>query len=50
MLDLPYTYAPDGNLEIIEIDNRKQIIEAHLLAPQDGLGAIVSSLAAPAHP
>jgi len=32
VLDLPYTYAPDGNLEIIEIDNRKQIIEASIKA------------------
>ena len=32
VFDLPYTYAPDGNLEIIETDNRKQIIEAALRA------------------
>lgn len=32
VLDLPYTYAPDGQLEIVETDNRKQIIESALKA------------------
>lgn len=30
VLDLPFTYAPDGNLEIIEKDNRKAVIEGAL--------------------
>jgi len=32
VFDLPYSYKPDGNLEVEEIDNRKAAMEAALSA------------------
>ena len=31
-MDLPFTYSPDGNLEIQEVDNRKALMEAAMSA------------------
>lgn len=46
VLDLPFTYSPNGNLEIQEVDNRKAVLEAALQAGKlllkgDKVGALM---------
>ena len=51
VFDLPYTYAPDGNLEIHEVDNRKAAMDAAMAAGMslmkgDKAGALVKGIEA----
>lgn len=51
VFDLPFTYSPDGNLEIHEVDNRKAAIEAAMSAGMswikgDKAGALTSGIKA----